>query len=119
MAHGRAGPNCDTERRDRQTRGKTILGPITHGLESAGFTIVLGPNGAGKTTLLNVLHGVERLSNGSVTWASRDHAAHQEQAFVFQRPIMLRRTVRQNLAYPLQLLGRNKRHRSSKRRRLG
>lgn len=93
-----------------QRRGKTILGSITHDLESAGFTIVLGPNGAGKTTLLNVLHGVERLSNGSVTWALRDHAARHEQAFVFQRPIMLRRTVRQNLAYPLQLLGRDKRH---------
>jgi len=85
-------------------RGKTILGPITHGLESGGFTIVLGPNGAGKTTLLNVLHGVERLSSGTVTWTSRDHTAHQEQAFVFQKPIMLRRTVRQNLAYPLELL---------------
>jgi len=91
-------------------RSKTILGTINHDLESAGFTIVLGPNGAGKTTLLNVLHGVERLSNGSVNWASRDHAAREEQAFVFQRPIMLRRTVRQNLAYPLQLLGRDKRH---------
>lgn len=89
-------------------RGKTILGPISHGLESAGFTIVLGPNGAGKTTLLNALHGVERLSNGSVTWTSPDHASYKDQAFVFQRPIMLRRTVRQNLAYPLQLLGHNK-----------
>lgn len=86
-------------------RGKPILGPISLGLAGTGFTIVLGPNGAGKTTLLKVLHGVERLSSGTVVWAGGDVAARQEQAYVFQRPIMLRRSVRQNLAYPLHLLG--------------
>lgn len=86
-------------------QGKAILGPITLALGGSGFTIVLGPNGAGKTTLLKVLHGVERLSSGKVAWSVGDRAARQEQAYVFQRPIMLRRSVRQNLAYPLQLLG--------------
>jgi tungstate transport system ATP-binding protein len=86
-------------------RGKTILGPIDLDLETAGFTIVLGPNGAGKTTLLKVLHGVERISKGTVTWSVPDEQARQAQAYVFQHPIMLRRSVRQNLAYPLQLLG--------------
>ena len=38
-------------------RGKTILGPISHDLESAGFTIVLGPNGAGKTSLFKMITG--------------------------------------------------------------
>lgn len=86
-------------------RGKTILGPINLDLATDGFTIVLGPNGAGKTTLLKVLHGVERISEGSVTWSIPDEQARQAQAYVFQHPIMLRRSVRQNLAYPLQLLG--------------
>jgi tungstate transport system ATP-binding protein len=89
-------------------RGKTILGPINLTLEGAGHTIVLGPNGAGKTTLLKVLHGVERLSSGTVNWSLGDEAARQAQAYVFQRPIMLRRSVRQNLAYPLELLGQPK-----------
>lgn len=86
-------------------RGKAILGPITLALGGSGFTIVLGPNGAGKTTLLKVLHGVERISSGVVKWSVSDAVARQEQAYVFQRPIMLRRSVRQNLAYPLELLG--------------
>lgn len=86
-------------------RGKTILGPINLDLESEGFTIVLGPNGAGKTTLLKVLHGVERISSGTVDWSVPDAVARQTQAYVFQRPVMLRRTVRQNLAYPLKLVG--------------
>lgn len=89
-------------------RGKTILGPVTLDLADAGFTVVLGPNGAGKTTLLKVLHGVERVSGGRVHWSVPDAQAREAQAYVFQSPIMLRRSVRQNLAYPLQLLGLDK-----------
>ena len=89
-------------------RGKTILGPLDLTLAASGFTIVLGPNGAGKTTLLKVLHGVDRLSAGAVTWSVPDAQARESQAYVFQSPIMLRRSVRQNLAYPLHLLGEDK-----------
>jgi tungstate transport system ATP-binding protein len=85
-------------------RGKAILGPVTLHLPSTGFTIVIGPNGAGKTTLLKVLHGVERLSQGSLAWGIDEAEARQQQAYVFQSPIMLRRSVAQNLAYPLQLI---------------
>lgn len=89
-------------------RSKTVLGPVTLDLGGTGLTIVLGPNGAGKTTFLKVLHGVERVSNGTVEWSVPAAQAQQDQAYVFQSPIMLRRSVRQNLAYPLQLLGVNK-----------
>ena len=89
-------------------RGKTIMGPVDVSLGGHGFTIVLGPNGAGKTTLLKVLHGVERLSGGDLSWSVPEAEARQEQAYVFQSPIMLRRSVRQNLAYPLQLRGIDK-----------
>jgi tungstate transport system ATP-binding protein len=85
-------------------RGKTILGPVNLELGVEGFTMVLGPNGSGKTTLLKVLHGVQRISAGKAIWSVPDKQAQQAQAYVFQRPIMLRRSVRQNLAYPLQLI---------------
>lgn len=85
-------------------RGTRVLGPIDLTLDGAGFTIVLGPNGSGKTSLLKVLHGVERLSGGAVTWSVAHRDAREAQAYVFQKPIMLRRSVRQNLAFPLQLL---------------
>lgn len=85
-------------------RGKSILGPVSLELPASGFTIVIGPNGAGKTTLLKVLHGVERLSHGSLSWSLPEAEARQAQAYVFQSPIMLRRSVAQNLAYPLQLI---------------
>ncbi|MDA8586023.1 ATP-binding cassette domain-containing protein [Rhodobacteraceae bacterium] len=89
-------------------RGKAILGPIDLNLGATGITMVIGPNGAGKTTLLKVLHGVERVSDGTIDWAQPADIARQGQAYVFQSPIMLRRTVRQNLAYPLQLVGVSK-----------
>lgn len=86
-----------------QRRGKAILGPITLDLPDKGFTIVLGPNGAGKTTFLKVMHGVERLTRGTLTWSIPEQDARGAQAYVFQSPVMLRRTVGENLAYPLRL----------------
>ncbi len=84
-------------------RGKTLVGPVDLTLASEGFTIVIGPNGAGKTTLLKMLHGVARLSSGAVDWACPIDEARHRQAFVFQTPVMLRRSVLENLAYPLRL----------------
>ena len=86
-------------------RGKRLIGPVTAELGPGGLTMILGPNGSGKTTLLRVMHGVERLSDGQVTWAVPQTEAQHHQAYVFQTPIMLRRTVADNLRYPLQLVG--------------
>lgn len=89
-------------------RGTTLLGPIDLSFEGTGLTMVIGPNGSGKTTLLKSLHGIERLSSGTVTWAAPPHEARARQAYVFQTPTMLRRSVRDNLAYPLKLIGMDK-----------
>ena len=89
-------------------RGKRLLGPVDLTLGKTGFTILLGPNGAGKTTFLKALHGLERLSTGAVTWAVPDDLARMRQAYVFQSPVMLRRSVRANLGYPLAILGQPK-----------
>ncbi|SLN40631.1 Arginine transport ATP-binding protein ArtM [Roseovarius litorisediminis] len=86
-----------------QRRGKVLLGPVDLTLEGQGVTVVIGPNGAGKTSLLKMLHGIVRLSAGKVTWACGQTEAQRRQGFVFQAPVMLRRTVLENLTYPLQL----------------
>jgi len=82
-------------------RGKTLVGPIDLALAPSGLTIVLGPNGSGKTTLLRLMHGLERLSKGTAEWQISDVEVRRRQAYVFQTPIMMRRSVRDNLAYPL------------------
>lgn len=89
-------------------RGKILLGPVDLTVGPTGITMVMGPNGAGKTTLLRTLHGLERLSGGSVLWQVPLSDARLRQAFVFQTPIMLRRSVRDNLTYPLVLRGVSK-----------
>ena len=95
-------------------RGKVLVGPVDLTLEGQGVTVIIGPNGAGKTTLLNLLHGTARLHQGSITWQSDTVQARSAQSFVFQRPVMLRRSVADNLAYPLLIRGMS-RHQAAAR----
>lgn len=82
--------------------GQRMLGPVTLSLRGQGITAIMGPNGAGKTTLLKLMHGLERPRAGQVAW---DGLSPREQSYVPQKAILLRRSVRENLALPLALRG--------------
>ena len=74
----------------------------------AGASVaVMGANGAGKSLLLRLLHGLIAPAAGEVRWRGRplDRAARRAQAMVFQRPVMLRRSVRANLRFALAARG--------------
>ncbi|WP_282094965.1 ATP-binding cassette domain-containing protein [Epibacterium ulvae] len=86
-------------------RSKVLVGPVDLTIEGAGITIVIGPNGAGKTSLLKLLHGIERLRGGHLHYGCALAEARAKQAFVFQTPVMMRRSVVENIAYPLRLAG--------------
>ena len=86
-------------------RGKVLVGPIDLELGGDGATVVIGPNGSGKTSLLSLLHGTARLTGGEIRWAVPLEEARHHQAFVFQRPVMLRRSVLDNIAFPLLVHG--------------
>lgn len=86
-------------------QGKVLVGPVDLTLGPTGATLVIGPNGAGKTSLLRMLHGIARLNAGRIAWSCPAGEARQRQAFVFQTPVMMRRTVLDNIAYPLRLSG--------------
>lgn len=88
--------------------GRTILGPLDLDVEDSGPLVVLGPNGSGKSTLLRVCHGITRPTNGTAEWATPRAQADLSQAFVFQTPILLRRTAIENVMYPLTLRGEGK-----------
>ena len=90
---------------EARVRGKLLVGPVDLTIGRTGFTIVMGPNGSGKTTLLRLMHGLQRLSAGSIRWNVPDALARERQAYVFQAPIMMRRTVLDSIAYPLILHG--------------
>lgn len=81
--------------------GAPILGPITANLPCHGITAIMGPNGAGKSTLLRAIHGLDQIIAGKVDTP----APVTEQAFVFQTPRLLRRSVEANLTYPLRIRG--------------
>ena len=67
----------------------------------AGERVALvGSNGSGKSTLLRLLHGLQRPSAGH---QHNDPACRQ--AMLFQRPYMLRTSVRNNVALGLWLAG--------------
>jgi tungstate transport system ATP-binding protein len=87
--------------------GVPILRGASFVLEAGPPTLVIGPNGAGKSVLLRLLHGLLAPSGGAVRWAgeSRGGGRMPRDAMVFQRPVMLRRSVLANAAYPLKLAG--------------
>ena len=83
--------------------GKHILGPIDLKIDTGDIAVILGPNGSGKTSLLKALHGILKPKEGTIRWSCLKTESIRKQMFVFQTPIMLRRSVFENLTYPLLL----------------
>lgn len=85
--------------------GRSLLGPIDLRLDGGERTIILGYNGAGKSLLLRLCHGLIAPSRGEVSWtgpgATLRTEAGRRHAMVFQRPVMLRRSVEDNVRHAL------------------
>ena len=88
--------------------GKTVLDVPRLDMTGVGTTVILGPNGAGKSVLLRLLHGILRPSSGAVTFPG--FASTPRQAMVFQRPVLLRRSVLGNVRFALASAGRPAAH---------
>ena len=80
--------------------GVTILDRIALALAPGAPTVLIGPNGSGKTSLIRLAMRLAAPTAGSITWGGRVHGG-DACAIVFQRPVMLRRSVAANLAYAL------------------
>ena len=67
-----------------------------------------GANGSGKTLLMRVAHGLIGPTHGEVSWADKTKLQYSvRQTMVFQKPIMLKRTVRENLLFTLSTIEKN------------
>lgn len=96
-----------------EARGQKLIKDMNYNFTTNKRTVIIGPNGAGKSLLLRLCHGLIKPATGSVRWrgegthSGRKYITHR-QAMVFQRPVMLRRSVAGNIDYALALKGISK-----------
>lgn len=96
-----------------QTGGREVaaLRGVSLTCDPGSFTALIGPSGCGKSTLLKIIAGLDRPDRGGVfIGGAEPHAKCRQGALgvAFQDPALLPwRTVRQNIALPLQVLGRS------------
>jgi tungstate transport system ATP-binding protein len=83
-----------------------ILRDISLTLEAGAPTALIGPNGSGKTTLLKLAMGLDQPVSGRITRGGRSNGPPLRRAFVFQKPVMLRRSTAANVGFALQAAGR-------------
>ncbi len=99
-----------------QAGGSVLVEGLDFTLDTGPLTIFLGPNGAGKSLTLRMCHGLLQPTAGRVLWRGRNasNGVLRDQAMVFQRPVLLRRSVIGNVAYALALRGINRTQRTAR-----
>jgi len=81
-----------------------VLQDITFSMKEQEFLCVLGPSGSGKSTLLRLIAGLLKPSIGRILYGGSGEPP--QVGLVFQQAnLMPWRTVRQNIALPLEIMG--------------
>ncbi len=94
-----------------QRGDKKILSDISITFPKTGISVIMGPNGAGKSVLLRTIIGLLKPDSGHVI-LNPEFAG--KTALVFQRPVLIRRTVYGNLHHALGIAGFPRRQRRSR-----
>ncbi len=85
--------------------GRRLVDRVSFSLEPGPLTCIMGPNGAGKSLMLRLIAGLIRPTAGRITYGGAAGAPPRSIAVVFQRPVLLRRSVRANLDHALKVYG--------------
>lgn len=97
-----------------------ILKDVTLGVEKGEVLALIGPTGSGKTTLLRLINLLDEPSEGSVIFDGVEITALPEKeklrerrrmSMVFQKPVMFKGSVRENVSFGLKVRGRDDRER--------
>lgn len=74
-------------------------------IDSGEFLGITGENGTGKSTLLHMIAGLDAHFGGEIFYDGqpRTRTHEQQMTLVMQKPYMLKRSVRDNLTYPLEV----------------
>ena len=105
-----------------EAAGVRLLRGVDLTLSAGGVTVILGPNGAGKSLLLRLIHGLIEPAAGTILWDGAPLSAElrRRQAMVFQKPVLLRRSVASNVDFALASRGaRDPARRDALLRRVG
>jgi tungstate transport system ATP-binding protein len=95
--------------------GRRLLDGLSFTLEPGGVTALMGPNGAGKSLTLRLVAGLIRPTGGALRWGSQAAPPPGRVALVFQRPVLLRRSVAGNLDHALAVAGHGRAERARRR----
>ena len=99
----------------KQYDARRVLQIDTLCVHKSEILAIVGPSGAGKSTFLRLLNFLEEPSQGEIRFLGRAFGRDQlaplelrrKVTTVFQRPILLNRSVRANVGYGLWLRGRS------------
>ena len=100
-------PACVKNLNFTSEKGQTLIDDLSMDLKPNAISVIMGPNGAGKSLLLRLLHGLIPPASGIIKWGGNpiNDAIRRRQAMVFQRPVMLRRSVAANIDFAIKLRG--------------
>ncbi len=86
-----------------ESGGHTLIAGVSASFDRPGVSVIMGPNGAGKSLLLRLMHGLLQPRAGQVRWNGENptNRIRARQAMVFQRPVLLRRSVLANIEFVL------------------
>ena len=85
---------------------KSFFKNLSTDISTNGITIILGPNGSGKTLLTKIIKGLIKPESGELS--IKLNGMTPITGYLSQNIIFLRRNVFNNLAYPLEIKGFNK-----------
>ncbi len=98
--------------------GILLIDHLSFTLRPGRRTVILGPNGAGKSLTMKLCHGLLEPTGGVLRWLGPDGGNRSRlaraQAMVFQRPVHLRRSVAENIAFALARQGRRGKDRAAR-----
>lgn len=95
-----------TFRRAKSSSSVEALRDVTLDIQPNTFVSLVGPSGCGKTTLLRMLNGLIAPDAGEILVGGAPPAPGPHMGFVFQSFRLLPwKTIRENVAFPLELRG--------------
>lgn len=84
---------------------RVIYSDLNLEIGGQGITTIMGPNGAGKSLILRMLAGLIQPDQGRIVYGDGAELPAGQIGFVFQRPVLLRRSVQENLLHALAIAG--------------